>query len=252
MKRTLPASLLALALTLALALPALAAELTVSAAASLTESMTEVKTLFEKANPGLKVNVNFASSGALFKQIEQGAPVDVFASANQKYMDLAEKAKLVLAGTRINFVANDLVLAVPAGNPAKVSDLASLKQPQVKRIGVGNPDSVPAGQYAKAALIKAGLWETLTPAYIFGESVRQVLDYLRRAEVDAALVYATDAAQGGSAVTVTCVAPLDKDVSYPAAVLAATKNADLAKQFVTFLASPEAKAVFKAKGFRIP
>lgn len=252
MKRTLPASLLALVLTLALALPALAAELTVSAAASLTEAMTEVKALFEKAHPGVKVNTNFAASGPLFKQIEQGAPVDVFASANQKYMDLAEKANLVLAGTRINFVANDLVLAVPAGNPAKVSDLGSLTQPQVKRIGVGNPDSVPAGQYAKAALTKAGLWETLTPAYVFGESVRQVLDYLRRAEVDAALVYATDAAQGGAAVAVTSVAPLDKDVSYPAAVMAATKNTDLAKQFVTFLVSPEAKAVFKAKGFRIP
>lgn len=252
MKRPLSSAFVSLVLTLALAIPALAGELTVSAAASLTDSINEVKALFEKANPGVTVVANYAASGPLLKQIQQGAPVDVFISANQKFMNLAAKDGLVAEGTRIDVVANDLVLAVPAGNPAKVTDLASLKQPSVKRIGVGNPDSVPAGQYAKAALTKAGLWDALAPAYVYGESVRQVLDYVRRGEVDAALVYATDAAQAGSAVAVAKVVPLDQDVSYPAAVMASAPHAKEAKAFLAFLISPQAKAVFKAKGFRIP
>lgn len=252
MKRPLSSAFLSLILTLALALPALAGELTVSAAASLTESINEIKALFEKANPGVTVVANYAASGPLLKQIQQGAPVDVFISANQKFMDLAAKENLVAEGTRLDVVANDLVIAVPAGNPAKVKDLASLKQAGVKRIGVGNPDSVPAGQYAKAALTKAGMWESLSPAFIFGESVRQVLDYVRRAEVDAAFVYATDAIQAGSAVSIAAVVPLDQNVSYPAAVLAAAPQAKEAKAFLAFLISPQAQAVFKAKGFRIP
>lgn len=243
---------LSLVLTLGLALPALAGEITVSAAASLTESINEIKALFEKANPGVTVVANYAASGPLLKQIQQGAPVDVFISANQKFMNVAAKENLMAEGTRIDVVANDLVIAVPAGNPAKVTDLASLKQGAAKRIGLGNPDSVPAGQYAKAALAKAGLWESLSPSFIFGESVRQVLDYVRRGEVDAAFVYATDAIQAGSAVAVASAVPLDEDVSYPAAVLAAAPHAKEAKAFVAFLISPQAQAVFKAKGFRIP
>ena len=229
-----------------------AEELTVSAAASLTESLGEIKALFEKAHPGATLVLNFAASGPLLKQIQQGAPVDVFASANQKFMDQAEKEGLLLPGTRKNFVANDLVLAVPADNPAGVRGLEDLKKPGVKRIGLGNPDSVPAGQYAKAALTKAGMFEALAPAYVYGESVRQVLDYLRRAEVDAAFVYATDAAQAGKSVATAAVVPLDENVSYPAAVLAASSHKDLAKAFVLFLSDPAAQAVFRAKGFSIP
>ncbi len=248
---------LTLVLAISLAIPALAAspqaeELTISAAASLTESLGEIKILFEKAHPSATLILNFAASSPLLKQIQQGAPVDLFASANQKFMDQAEKEGLLLAGTRTNFVANDLVLAVPADNPAKVGGLEDLKKPTVKRIGLGNPDSVPAGQYAKAALTKAGLFEALAPAYIFGESVRQVLDYVRRAEVDAAFVYATDAAQAGKSVATVAVIPLEESVSYPVAVLAASKHQDLAATFVRFLSDPAAQAVFKGKGFSIP
>jgi molybdate transport system substrate-binding protein len=249
--------LVALFLVLALAAVSHAqqAELTVSAAASLTESLNEIKILFEQARPGTVLVMNYAASGPLLAQIRQGAPVDVFASANQKFMNQAADANLVVPSTRRDIAANDLVLAVPADNPAAVKTLDDLKSGQVKRIGVGTPESVPAGQYAKTALTKAGLWDPLSPKLIFGESVRQVLDYLRRGEVEAGFVYATDARQAGAAVAVAAVVPADllgEPVTYPVAVVAASTRKDLAAQFVEFLTTDQAKAVLKAKGFRIP
>ena len=148
--------LLTLVLSLCLAVPAQAADLTVSAAASLTDAFNAVKTAFAKANPGVNVIFNFAASGALLAQMEQGAPVDVFASADQKTMDDAAAKNLVDPATRVTFAKNDLVIATPAGAPA-VKSMEALKDAKFKHVGIGNPDSVPAGRYAKAALEKAAL-----------------------------------------------------------------------------------------------
>lgn len=245
-------TLLTLTLVLALALPAAAAQLTVSAAASLTDAFNAVKTAFQKEHPGITLNLNFAASGALLSQMEQGAPVDIFASANQKTMDKAVEKKLIDTATRVNFAQNSLVLTVPAKNPAKVKDLESLKGASVKTIAVGNPETVPAGNYTRTALTKAGVWDTLKPKFIMAESVRQVLNYLTRGEVDAGFVYGTDAKQGGDAVAVVAEVPLEKPVSYPLAVLSNAANKKDAEAFIKFVTGPQGQEILAKYGFKKP
>ena len=244
--------LLSLALVLALAAPAKAADLTVSAAASLTDAFNEIKTVFAKDHPGVNVTFNFAASGALLSQIEKGAPVDIFASADQKTMDMAAEKNLIDKATRINFVQNALVLAVPAGNPAKIKDVASLKEAAAKRVAIGNPDSVPVGRYTKEALGKLGAWDALSAKFVMAESVRQVLDYLSRGEVDAGFVYSTDAKQGGDKVKIVAEVPLEKPVSYPIAVLAGASDKKDAAAFVAFVTSPKGQEILAKYGFKKP
>jgi len=244
--------LLSLALVLAMAVPARAADLTVSAAASLTDAFNEIKTAFAKDHPGVNVVFNFGASGALYSQMEKGAPVDVFASADQKTMDMAVEKKLIDTATRVNFVQNALVLTVPAGNPAKVKDLASLKADAVKRVAIGNPDSVPVGRYTKAALTKLGEWDVLAPKFVLSESVRQVLDYLSRGEVDAGFVYATDAKQGGDKVKIVAEVPLEKPVSYPIAVLSGSADQKDAAAFIAFVTGPKGQEILAKYGFKKP
>ncbi len=244
--------LLTLAIALLTALPAQAADLTVSAAASLTDAFNEMKPAFAKDHPGINLVFNFAASGTLLSQMEKGAPVDVFASADQKTMDQAVEKKLIDVPTRANFVQNALVLSVPAGNPAKVKDLTSLAAAQVKRIAVGNPDSVPVGRYTKAALTKLGQWDALSPKFVLAESVRQVLDYLSRGEVDAGFVYATDAKQGGDKVKVIAEVPVETPVIYPIAVVAGSAHAKDAATFVSFVTGPKGQAILAKYGFKKP
>ncbi len=251
MKRVLPALLLALGLTLAAA-PALAGDLIVSAAASLTDVLKDVQPGFEKAHPGTRLVFNMAASGDLYRQMESGAPVDVFISADLKWMDKAVAAKLVDFASNVKIAGNALVLAVPAGNPAKVAKVEDLLGKAVARVGIGSPETVPAGTYAKKALTDLGLWESLSPKFIPAESVRQVLDYLSRGEVDAGFVYATAAKKAGTAVAVVGVVPRSETVLYPAAVVAASAQKALAKAFVDYLVSAEAAAAWEARGFSKP
>ncbi|BAH75237.1 molybdate ABC transporter substrate-binding protein [Solidesulfovibrio magneticus] len=244
--------LLTLALCLSLAAPAAAGDITVSAAASLTDAFNEIKGVFTKDHPGVNVTFNFAASGALLSQMAQGAPVDVFASADQKTMDQAVEKKLVDVPTRVNFVQNALVMAVPADNPAKLKDLTNLTAPAVKRIAVGNPDSVPVGRYTKAALTKTGLWDAISGKFVLAESVRQVLDYLSRGEVDAGFVYATDAKQGGDKVKTILEVPVETPVTYPIAVLEAAKDKKDAAAFVAFVTGSKGQAILAKYGFKKP
>lgn len=248
MKHVLPA----LVLVLALAVNASAAELVVSAAASLTDAFTAMKAPFEAATPGATVTFNFAASGPLFKQIEQGAPVDVFASADLKWMGEMVKAGFVSQGADKIFAVNDLVLAVPAGNPAGVTAVADLKTSKVRRIAIGTPATVPAGNYAKLALTGSGDWAGLEAKFIYAESVRQVLDYVSRAEVEAGFVYATDARKAGDKVAVAAVIPLKEPVSYPVAPLAKAPNKALAEKFAAFVLSPEGRKILAGFGFSSP
>ena len=236
---------------LLLAAPAFAAqEITVSGAASLTNAFTEIKGLFEKKYPDIKVHTNFAASNPLLKQMEEGAPVDVFASADQETMDKAAAKKLVDTATRKDFALNDLVMVVPSDSKLNLTGAKDLTKPEVKRIAVGNPDSVPAGRYTKAALMTAGLWETLQPKYVFGASVRQALDYVGRGEVDAGFVYRTDARQGGDKMKVAAVMDGHKPVLYPIAVATTGSNRDGGAKFVDFVLSPEGQAVLAKQLFR--
>ena len=240
---------LALGCVALLSLPVQAAEMTVSAAASLTNAFNEIKGVFEKKHTGLQVHTNYAASNPLLKQIQEGAPVDVFASADQATMDKAVAAKVVDPATRKDFALNDLVLIVPAGSkkPAKLEDIKAFK-----RVAIGNPDSVPAGRYTKDALNTAKLWEAVQPALIQGNSVRQVLDYVARGEVDAGFVYATDARQMADKVDVVMVVGGHEPVTYPIAVALTGSNPKMGQAFIDFVLSPEGQAVLARYGFSKP
>ncbi|MBG0776730.1 MAG: molybdate ABC transporter substrate-binding protein [Desulfovibrionaceae bacterium] len=252
MKRLFATLLLALTLVSALPLAAQAGELTISAAASLTDAFNDVKAAFEAANPGTTLTMNYASSGALYRQIEQGAAVDVFASANPKWMNTAVEKGFVLDGTERTFALNSLVLITPADNPAKVTGPESLKDAKVGRIAIGTPKTVPAGQYAQGSLESLGLYATLESKYVFAENVRAVLDYVRRGEVDAGFVYNTDAIKGGKEVKIVAEMPLKKPVSYPIAVLKTSGDKKMAQAFLDFLASGKGAALLEARGFKKP
>lgn len=230
---------------------AAAADLTVSAAASLTNAFRELAPLFEAKHPGTKVQLNFGSSGALMQQIAKGAPADVFASADQESMDQAQARGAVKAGERSDFVSNKLVVIVPA-DKAVPTVLADLAQPAYQRIAIGLPASVPVGRYSKGALEKAGLWLLIEPKTIGAQNVRQVLDYVARGEVDAGFVYATDAALMPGKVKLAFVVPTETPIRYPIAPVAAGSNALLARQFIGFVSSPEAQAVLAKYGFGTP
>ncbi|UTF51437.1 molybdate ABC transporter substrate-binding protein [Desulfomicrobium sp. ZS1] len=229
--------------------PAMAKDLLVSAAASLTNAFTEMKEPFEKAHPGTSLVLNFASSGALLKQMEQGAPVDVFASADQATMDKAEK--LMDPATRADFAGNSLVLIVPADSTLSLRNPEELKDEAFKLVAIGNPDSVPVGRYTKGAL-EAGLYEALTPKFVLAETVRQALDYVARGEVQAGFVFATDAALRADKVKVAAEVTGHKPIIYPIALLAASQNKDMGQAFVNFVKSEEGQAILGKFGFKKP
>jgi molybdate transport system substrate-binding protein len=239
-------------LSSAMTLSAAAAELTVSAAASLTQAFKDLAPLFEAAHPGNKVLYNFAASGALLQQIAKGAPVDVLASADQETMDRAQAQGLVKAEQRRNFVSNALVLVVPSASGSRPASLKDLIQPAYSRIAIGLPASVPVGRYTKAVLEAEGLWAAVEPKTIAAQSVRQALDYVARGEVDAGFVYATDALLLPDKVKVALTVNTLKPVLYPAAPIAGSPNAALAQKFVEFLTAPPAQAVLAKHGFGKP
>jgi molybdate transport system substrate-binding protein len=229
-----------------------AAEITVSAAASLTNAFKEIGAAYEKEHAGDKVLFNFAASDPLVQQIAKGAPVDVFASADQDAMDKADNLKLLAAGTRKNFASNSLVLIAPQGGKVVVKSVADVAQPAVARITIGNPASVPVGRYTKAALEQAKLWAAVEPKLILGSSVRQCLDYVARGEVDAGFVYATDAAIVKDKVTVVATVPTETPVTYPIAVIAAGPQAALGRKFADYVQSPAGQAILVKYGFGRP
>lgn len=228
-----------------------AQELTVSAAASLTNAFQAVGQAFEKTRPGVKVTFNFAASGPLLAQIQQGAPVDVFASADQETMDRAANARLLADGTRADFARNTLVLIVPA-TAAAPKQLAELGGDAYRRIATGTPSSVPVGRYTVAAVQDAGLTAALAPKWIYGESVRQVLNYVARGEVDAGFVYRTDALIEKDKTRIALTVPTATPVSYPIAQVAASRNAALGRDFVAFVRSDAGQRILDGFGFARP
>ena len=231
---------------------ALAADLTISAASSLTNAFRELAPLFETWNPDMKVQFNFAASGALVQQIAKGAPVDVFASADQETMDQAQAQNLVKAAERRNFVANALVVIVPAQAARMPGALNDLSQAAYQRIAIGLPASVPVGRYTKGVLEKARLWSAIEPKMIGAQSVRQALDYVARGEVDAGFVYASDAAIMPGKVKVALQVPTEQPILYPIAPVAGSANQAAAQKFVSFVNSSQAQSVLAKYGFGKP
>jgi molybdate transport system substrate-binding protein len=241
-------------LTAAAVLPlaASAQSLTVSAAASLTDAFKEIGAKFAAGQPGVTVRFNFAASGVLIQQIAQGAPVDVFASADQETMDRGVNDKLLDAATRRDFAANAVVLITPAQGGPAIGALADLARPEVRRIAVGKTTTVPVGRYTRQALDAAQLWDTLAPKFVQADSARQVLDYVARGEVEAGFVYRTDAAIMADKVKVALVAGGHAPVTYPVAVVAESRHKALAQEFVALLTSPAGQAVLARFGFGRP
>jgi molybdate transport system substrate-binding protein len=243
-------ALFALSLTVCAAAPAKEVELYVAAAASLKDVMTEIQTTYRQKHPEVKLFLNLASSGALQIQIEQGAPADLFVSAAQKQMNELEKKALIKKATRRDLLENQLVLVVPKASKLAVKSFADLTADVVKKIGIGAPDSVPAGQYAQEVFKNLKIAEKLQGKLVLGTNVRAVLSYVETGNVDAGIVYRTDAVISDQ-VKIVAAAPKGshEPIIYPAAVLTNARQPRAAADFLKYLASKSAKKVFSKYGF---
>lgn len=222
--------------------------LTVSAAASLKDALVETETAYKQGHAEIAFANNFGSSGTLAVQIDQGAPVDVFISAAAKPMDELAVKGLIVAGTRRNLLRNTLVLIAPLDS--KLHDFQGLTDKSIRVIALGDPASVPAGQYAKQTLLSLHLWDQLNAKLVLGKDVRQVLTYVETGNADAGLVYATDA-MATSKVRVIASVPesTHEPIVYPAAAVKGSHNDAAARMFIHYLASPAVRAIFQKHGF---
>jgi molybdate transport system substrate-binding protein len=226
------------------------ADLTVSAAISLKDALDEAKQTYIAANPNVTIAANYGASGTLEIQIEQGAPVDIFLSAAPKQMDALETKALLVGGTRRDLLRNEVVLIVPKDSSAPISSFQDLARADVKQVALGEPVTVPAGQYAKEVLTSLGIYDAVNSKAILGKDVRQVLTYVETGNVDAGIVYATDAMSSAKVkVVATAPAKSHSPVIYPAAVIKASKNPTAARAFLDFLAGPRGLAIFQKYGF---
>lgn len=225
-------------------------KLTISAAASLQDVAQQLKTMYEKQHPGVTITYNFGASGPLQKQIEQGAPADMFISAGDKQMDALDKEGLLQPGSRKNLLGNDLVLVVPQNST--ITSFADLSKPGIGKISIGTPASVPAGEYAQETLTSMNLWKQLEPNIVYGKDVRQVLTYVENGNVAAGMVYRSDALVG-KGIKVVAAAPdsSHKPITYPMAIIKSSKQQKAAADFATFLSGSDAGKVFVKYGFKL-
>jgi molybdate transport system substrate-binding protein len=224
--------------------------LNISVALSLTDALTEINVLYQKENPHITITPNFASSGTLQKQIEQGAPCDVFISAASTQMDNLAKGSLIVVESRKNLLNNKVVLVVPADSTLGLSSFTDLTREAVQKIAIGDPKSVPAGSYGQQVFDNLGITKAIQSKLIMGSDVRQVLNYVESGEVDAGIVYSTDAAVS-SKIKVVASAPeeINAKIVYPVAIIKASHNAETAQDYIDFLFSVKAKEIFEKFGF---
>ncbi|MBD1847177.1 molybdate ABC transporter substrate-binding protein [Cyanobacteria bacterium FACHB-63] len=226
--------------------------LIVSAAASLKEVLEEIEPLYQKTRSDVNLTYNFGASGALLQQIEQGAPADIFISAARRQMDTLDQKGALVPGTRGNLANNRLAIVVPKSSRI-VTSFSSLKEPEIKRVAIGEPRSVPAGQYAEQVLQKLNLANDLKPKLVYANNVRQVLAAVESGNADAGFVYITDA-KISDKVKIAAIAAenFHSPIVYPMAVLKSSKNVDAAKSFVQYLSGNEARGVLRKYGFIVP
>lgn len=230
-----------------------AVELTISAAASMTDALTDIQKSYEASNPNMKLNFNFGASGALQQQIEQGAPVDLFLSAAVKNMTALVDKQLIDSNQQINLLKNELVVVAPVDSKTPIENMNDLTKAEVKTVAIGIPESVPAGNYAKEALTNAKFWDALQVKSVQAKDVRQVLQYVETGNADAGFVYKTDALTSDKVKVVFAVdAATYKTIQYPIGIVKATKHAKEAEDFYSYLQSKEALDVFTKYGFSVP
>ncbi len=216
-------------------------EITVSAASSLSDTFKEIGAEFQKKNPEFKINFNFGASGVLQKQIEQGASVDIFASASQAEMDSLDEKGLIIKATRTNFTGNKLVIVAH-------SNLTIEQLERLDKIAIGNPKTVPAGLYARTFLENAGIYGVVKQKLIFAENVRQVLDYVERQEVDAGFVYFSDTLKSNMSVS-----PVNDSlypvIVYPIAVVKDSRQSAISGQFIEYIRGDKGQTILHKYGF---
>jgi molybdate transport system substrate-binding protein len=251
MKSSFPrrGAFLGLIFTLLSATAMKADDLTVFAAASLTDALKEIDATYEKTS-GDKIAFNFAASGTLELQIRHGAPSDIFFSADEAKMNDLDKDGLLEPNTRHDLLGNTLVIIVPAYSKLSLTSAAGLADPKVKKIALGQAKIVPAGTYSEAYLKKIGIWDQVQARVIPQENVRAALAAVETGNVDAGIVYKTDALQSKKVRIVYEVPAAEgPTIVYPAALVKGSKHADAAKKFLDYLGSPDALAVFARDGF---
>lgn len=223
----------------------------VSAAASLRESLTEITQLYKQTQPDSQLNYNFGASGALQQQIENGAPVDVFIAAASKQIDALESKGLIITDTRRILLTNRLVLIV-SSTSSGITSFQQLTNADITKIAIGEPRSVPAGEYAEEVLQNLGILAQIKPKLVLANNVRQVLAAVESGNVNAGIVYATDA-RISTRVKQVAIAPenLHSPIVYSVAVLKSSKNILAARKYVQFLSSSKAKSVFRKYGFGV-
>ena len=236
------------------------ATLNVFAAASMTETLTEIQEMYKEVAPNVTLVFNFDSSGTLKTQIQEGADCDVFISAAQKQMNQLDKdadpevntegLDYVLEGTRINLLENKVVLAVPDGNPKGIESFADLGTDKLSLLALGNED-VPVGQYSEEILTNLGILDQLEQEnkITYGSNVKEVTTQVSEAAADAGIIYATDAYSAGLPVVAQADDIMCKQVIYPAAVLNISENQDAAEAFLDYLKTDDCMKVFKEVGF---
>jgi molybdate transport system substrate-binding protein len=230
-----------------------AVTLTVAAAASLHEVMEELDSLYRAEHPEVAVRATFGASGALRQQIEQGAPVDVFISASEAHVDALQRAGLVDPRSRRVFAGNALVLVVPASAPATIRGFRDLAAPGVRRVAIGAAASVPAGEYAEQVLRSLGVADAVAGKAVYAQNVRQVLAYVERGEVNAGIVYRTDAL-ASRRVRVAALAPVatHTPITYPLVLVARGAHPEEARAYAAFLLGPRGREVLTRRGFGVP
>ncbi|KJH72210.1 hypothetical protein UH38_08180 [Aliterella atlantica CENA595] len=226
--------------------------LTVSAAASLQQVMTEIQQAYIATQPNVRIIYNFGSSGSLQQQIEQGANVDIFISAGTQQMNALADKGLIIADTRKNLLTNQIVLIVPKGNQG-ISGFQDLASDRITKVAIGEPNSVPVGKYAKEVLTRFKIFEQVENKLIFAKDTRQVLNYVETENVDAGVVYLTDAKSSNLVdIVATASNSFHSPVVYPIAVIKNSKNTIAAKDFIQFLDSKAARSIYNKYGFNKP
>ncbi|WCM59939.1 molybdate ABC transporter substrate-binding protein [Paenibacillus polymyxa] len=228
-------------------------ELTISAAASLTDALKEIQHSYESIHTGIKLNFNFGGSGALEKQIEQGAPSDLFLSASTKNMKSLVDQQLIDTKKQKTWLTNKLVAVIPADGTMNIASVTDLTKKEVKKVAIGIPESVPAGNYAQEALTKAELWDTLQNKLVQAKDVRQVLQYVETGNADVGFVYKTDALTSQKAKIAFEVDPKTySPVEYPIGIVKASKHIQEAEDFYACLQSQESLNIMAKYGFTVP
>lgn len=227
-----------------------AIELNISAAVSMKDALAEIQANYQAKHPNVKILYNLGASGSLQQQIEQGAPADIFISAAPKQMNELEAENLINKATRRNLVENKLVLIVPKNSTLAIDKFEDLAQTSVQKWSMGEPSVVPAGQYSQEVLKKLGIWNDVKAKAVLAKDVRTVLAYVETGNVEAGIVYKTDAASSDKVkIVATASEGMHQPILYPIAILSATKQAKTAEDFLTYLTSSESAAIFEKYGF---